>query len=92
MTLNGTLTLQLQMAVNGSSQTIYYTSGLQPANPACGEHREWAGLACQTQPAKQPETTGLPNIPATVVTYNVWDEPELDGDIRSEHPHDHSCL
>jgi RHS repeat-associated protein len=59
-----------------TSQTIYYTTAANPTYPACGEHPEWANLACQTQPAKQPETSGLPNLPVTTYTYNIWDEPE----------------
>ncbi len=57
-------------------QTIYYTTAANAKYPGCGEHAEWAGLPCQTQPAKQPETSGIPNLPVTTATYNVWDEPE----------------
>jgi RHS repeat-associated protein len=59
-----------------ATETIYYTTARNATVPACGEHPEWANLPCQTQPAKQPETSGLPNLPITTVTYNVWDEPE----------------
>jgi RHS repeat-associated protein len=59
-----------------TSQTIYYTTAANSKYPACGEHPEWANLPCQTQPAEQPETSGLPNLPVTTVTYNMWDEPE----------------
>lgn len=59
-----------------STETIYYSTAKNTTVPACGEHPEWANLPCQTQPAKQPETSGLPNLPVTLVTYNVWDEPE----------------
>ncbi len=58
------------------TETIYYTAAANSAVPACGEHPEWANLPCQTQPTKQPETTGLPNLPVTGTTYNMWDEPE----------------
>jgi RHS repeat-associated protein len=58
------------------TQTIYYTTAANTKYPGCGEHPEWANLPCQTQPAKQPETSGLPNLPITTVTYNIWDEPE----------------
>jgi RHS repeat-associated protein len=58
------------------TQTIYYSSEANPQYPACGGHPEWASLACQTQPAKQPGTSGLPNLPVTTYTYNYWDEPE----------------
>jgi RHS repeat-associated protein len=58
------------------TQTIYYTTAANSKYPGCGEHAEWANLVCQTQPAKQPETSGLPNLPVTTYTYNIWDEPE----------------
>jgi RHS repeat-associated protein len=58
-----------------TTQTIYYTTAKNTTVPACGEHPEWANLPCQTQPAKQPETSGLPNLPVTTYTYNIWDEP-----------------
>lgn len=60
-----------------ATETIYYTAGANAKEAACGEHPEWAGLPCQTRPAKQPQTVGLPNLPVTTVTkYNIWDEPE----------------
>jgi RHS repeat-associated protein len=59
-----------------ATETIYYTTAKNSSYPACGERPEWANLPCQTQPAKQPETSGLPKLPVTTVTYNVWDEPE----------------
>jgi RHS repeat-associated protein len=58
------------------TETIYYTTAKNTAVPACGEHPEWANLPCETQPAKQPETAGLPELPITKFTYNIWDEPE----------------
>lgn len=57
------------------TQTIYYTVGENAQASVCGEHAEWAGLPCETKPAAQPETSGVPNLPVTTVTYNVWDEP-----------------
>jgi RHS repeat-associated protein len=57
-------------------ETVYYTTAKNTTVPACGEHPEWANLACRTQPAKQPETSGLPALPNTTITYNMWDEPE----------------
>jgi streptogramin lyase len=43
----------------------------------CGNHPEWAGLICETLPAKQPaEVAGVPRLPITITTYNMWDEPE----------------
>jgi RHS repeat-associated protein len=58
------------------TQTIYYTTATNSSYPGCGKHPEWANLPCQTQPAKQPETSGVPNLPVTTVTYNLWSEPE----------------
>jgi YD repeat-containing protein len=58
------------------SETIYYSTAKNTTVPACGEHPEWASLPCQSQPAKQPGTSGLPNLPVTIVTYNMWDQVE----------------
>ena len=70
----------LAKEANGSAvhntQTIYYTTAANEKHKECGEHAEWANLPCLTQPAKQPETSGLWSLPVTTVTYNVWDEPE----------------
>jgi RHS repeat-associated protein len=58
------------------TQTIYYSSKEEASVAACRNHPEWANLPCQTQPAKQPETSGLPNLPVTTITsYNMLDEP-----------------
>jgi RHS repeat-associated protein len=57
------------------TQTIYYSAGANAQAAACGEHPEWAGLACQRRPAAQPEG-GLPPLATTTTTaYNVWLEP-----------------
>ncbi len=56
-------------------QTIYYTAGANSQAAVCGEHPEWAGLSCQERPAAQPETSGVPNLPVTTVTYDMWDAP-----------------
>jgi RHS repeat-associated protein len=56
------------------TQTIYYTAGTEASVPSCQNHPEWANLSCQTQPAGQPEN-GLPNLPVTTVTYNMYSEP-----------------
>jgi len=57
-----------------SQRTIYYSA--KAATPAsCGEHAEWADLPCQTSPAAQPGTLGLPDLPTTTTQYNVWQEP-----------------
>ncbi|HEX5307934.1 MAG TPA: SMP-30/gluconolactonase/LRE family protein [Solirubrobacteraceae bacterium] len=57
------------------TQTVYYTAGNNPEAPTCGNQPAWAGLLCEKRPAAQPETGGLPNLPVTTVTYNMWDEP-----------------
>jgi RHS repeat-associated protein len=56
-------------------QTIYYTAGANTEAAACGERPEWGGLPCERRPAAQPETSGVPNLPVTTVTYNLWDSP-----------------
>ncbi|HEY3946162.1 MAG TPA: 6-bladed beta-propeller [Solirubrobacteraceae bacterium] len=58
------------------TQTIYYTPKTEATVPACQNHPEWANLPCQTQPTGQPETSGLPNLPVTDITYNMWDQAE----------------
>jgi streptogramin lyase len=58
------------------SQIIYYGKEVNKEYKECGEHPEWAGLVCRSLPAKQPETTGVPNLPETTTTYNIWNEPE----------------
>jgi streptogramin lyase len=58
------------------SKIVYYSSEENKEYTVCGKHPEWAGLVCETLPAKQPETTGLPKLPVTTTTYNMWDEPE----------------
>ncbi|MGA8365643.1 MAG: RHS repeat-associated core domain-containing protein [Solirubrobacteraceae bacterium] len=60
-----------------TSQTIYYTPGTEASVATCQNHPEWANLPCQIQPEHQPETAGLPELPDTTVTYNIWDEPEF---------------
>jgi RHS repeat-associated protein len=57
------------------TQTIYYTTAANGTYPACGKHPEWTGLACQAQHAAQPGVGGLPNLPVTTYTYNIWNEP-----------------
>jgi hypothetical protein len=59
------------------SRIVYYTSETNTEGYAgCGKHPEWAGLVCETLPAKQPEVAALPSVPVTTTTYNIWDEPE----------------
>jgi streptogramin lyase len=57
------------------AQIVYYTPGTEAEVATCRSHPEWAGLTCETRPAAQPED-GLPNLPVTTATYNVWNEPE----------------
>jgi RHS repeat-associated protein len=57
------------------TQTIFYSSGPNSSYPGCGEHPEWAGIPCQTQPTKQP-SGAIGNLPVTTFTYNFWDEIE----------------
>ncbi len=58
------------------SQTIYYSALGDPGYPQCGDRPEWAELPCESQPAAQPGTAGLPELPVVTDTYNMWDEPE----------------
>ncbi len=58
------------------SRIVYYGEEENKEYTACGKRPEWAGLTCDTLSAKQPEATGLPNLPVTTTTYNIWDEPE----------------
>jgi RHS repeat-associated protein len=59
------------------TQTIYYSAGENASHPTCGKHPEWANLPCETKPAAQPETSGLPALAETTINaYNIWDEPE----------------
>jgi RHS repeat-associated protein len=56
------------------TQSIYYTKASNSKNPLCGGHSEWQGLLCQTEPAEQPETGGLPNLPVNTYEYNIYGE------------------
>jgi streptogramin lyase len=58
-------------------KTVYYSAEANSEGyAACGSRPEWAGLVCETLPAKQPELMGLPPLPVTTYTYNMYDEPE----------------
>ncbi len=60
-----------------ATEIIYYTTAANSKIKACGEHSEWANLPCETKPAVQPGTTGLPALPVVKDNaYNVWNEPE----------------
>lgn len=56
----------------GDTQTIYYTAGSNPLASGCGNKPEWANLTCQTGPASQPGTSGLPPLPVTSYTYDDY--------------------
>ncbi|HXA54988.1 MAG TPA: 6-bladed beta-propeller [Solirubrobacteraceae bacterium] len=57
-------------------KAVYYSSAANSEFPACGEHPEWSGLTCETMPASQPGTAGLPELPVTLTEYTIWDAPE----------------
>ncbi len=59
-----------------TGQNIYYTAAANPGYPTCGEHPEWAGLLCETRALVQPGTNGLPELPETTTTYDIWDTAE----------------
>jgi RHS repeat-associated protein len=54
------------------AQTIYYTAAPNSTYPNCGAEPDVAGQVCQTQPAAQPNTPGLPALPASTYTYDIW--------------------
>jgi YD repeat-containing protein len=58
------------------TKTAYYTAEGESGVATCRNHPEWADLPCQVEPAAQPGTSGLPELPVTVMTYNFWDEVE----------------
>jgi RHS repeat-associated protein len=75
---------KFQQGTAHDTKTIYYTTAANTEYPACGEHPEWANLPCQTQPVHQPEVSGLPPLPVTTYTYNMWDEPEVTKSVSGE--------
>jgi sugar lactone lactonase YvrE len=58
------------------ARTAYYSAGAESPVPACRNHPEWSDLPCQVEPIVQPQTPGLPALPVTSYTYNIWDEVE----------------
>jgi YD repeat-containing protein len=56
----------------GDTETFYYTAGTSSPVTACQNHPEWADLTCQTGPAAQPGTSGLPSLPVTTYTYDDY--------------------
>jgi RHS repeat-associated protein len=59
----------------GTMQYIYYTGGANSLDASCGGHAMWADLVCKTEPAAQPGTAGLPSLPVTSYTYNIYQQP-----------------
>jgi RHS repeat-associated protein len=58
-----------------ATKTIYYTAKSEAEATACQNHPEWALLPCMSEPAAQPER-GLPQLPVTTTTYNMYEEPQ----------------
>ena len=56
----------------GDTETVYYTAATNSVVAACGNKPEWASLTCQTGPAAQPGTTGLPSLPVITYTYDDY--------------------
>ena len=70
---------QWSKGANAHDQKIIYYSAAANTEgyAACGSHPEWAGLTCESLPAKQPELMGLPSLPVvTYSSYNMLNEPE----------------
>ncbi len=59
-----------------NTKAIYYTAKGEAEVTACQEHPEWTGLPCETEPAAQPGVKGLPELPVTRISYNMWNQPE----------------
>jgi len=57
------------------TKTVYYTAGNEAVVEGCRNHPEWVGLPCQSEPVAQPGE-GMPDLPVTRVTYNMWEQPE----------------
>jgi YD repeat-containing protein len=57
-------------------KTVYYSPGEEAEVAPCRNHKEWAGLPCQTRPAEQPGDSGPPELPITETAYNIWDQAE----------------
>lgn len=58
------------------TKTAYYTAKTESPITACQSRPEYANLPCERYPAAQPGA-GLPELPVTQTTYNIWDEPEI---------------
>jgi YD repeat-containing protein len=58
------------------ARTAYYSSGEESTVAGCRKHPEWANLPCQTEPVAQTGVSGSPELPISMLTYNIWDEVE----------------
>ena len=67
-----------------ATQIIHYTAGPNAVS-ACGNRPEWSGLACQVRPAAQPGTAGLPDLPVSTTTYNVYNQPVVTTEVTGQH-------
>lgn len=75
------LETRLPAGVNGgdarSTKTLLYTAGTHPSDPECGGRPAFANLPCKAMAAGQPGTAGLPELPVTLTTYTMWNEPAV---------------
>jgi hypothetical protein len=79
----------------GTTKTTYYTAGTR--NDAACVNSAWVNLACKTEPASQPTTTGLPKLPVTQTTYDWLGRPttvtetviDAAGATKTHHHHHH---
>jgi hypothetical protein len=73
--------IEVWTAGNGNPEahdmrTTYYSAKEEASVPTCRNHPEWANLVCQTSPKAQPGVSGMPELPVTTISYNMWDQPE----------------
>jgi RHS repeat-associated protein len=67
-----------------TTKTVYYTDDPHVEGDCTG-NAAWAGLPCKIEPAAQPGTAGLPEIPVKEFpSYNQWGEPLV---VREGIPH-----
>jgi YD repeat-containing protein len=59
------------------TKAIYYSAKGEAEVARCQNHPEWVGLPCETEPAAQPHTSELPELPVTTTQYNMWNQPEV---------------
>lgn len=63
------------LAEPSTTRTIYWTSGTNSEDAACGGAPEWQGLPCKVTPGAQPTTSGLAKLPVKTITYNLYRQP-----------------